>query len=140
MNVPFAEADLSSHILRMCLYSWQDQYSLHKKGGTPVDMHLLLLSLKVIERVCVQERSKKPNASCDKKALHSNKKGMKQPGTDPTARVPKKACAKKHCDICKKHGGAYTMHYTRDCPRFKKDGMENLISVPPRKAERNPIL
>jgi hypothetical protein len=45
MNVPFAEADLSSHILRMCPYTWQDQYNLHKKGGTPVDMRLLLLSL-----------------------------------------------------------------------------------------------
>jgi hypothetical protein len=28
MNIPFAEADLSSHILRMCPYSWQDQYNL----------------------------------------------------------------------------------------------------------------
>jgi hypothetical protein len=42
MNVPFAEADLVSHVLRMCPYAWQNQYNLHEKGGTPVDMRLLL--------------------------------------------------------------------------------------------------
>jgi hypothetical protein len=77
MNVPFAEADLSNHVLRMCPYAWQDQYNLHEKGGTPVDMHSLLLSLEAIERVCVQERSDKPNASRNEKASHSKKKGMK---------------------------------------------------------------
>ncbi len=51
MNVPFAEADLASHVLRMCPYAWQDQYNLHKKSGTPVDMRSLLLSLEAIERV-----------------------------------------------------------------------------------------
>ncbi len=87
-----------------------------------MDMHLLLLSLKTIKRVCGQERPKKSNASCNEKALHSKKKGTKRPGTEATARVPKKACTKKHCDICKKHGGAYTMHNTRDCSLFEKDG------------------
>jgi hypothetical protein len=31
-NVLFTEADLASHILRMCLHQWQDQYSLQEKG------------------------------------------------------------------------------------------------------------
>jgi hypothetical protein len=42
-------------------------------------------------------------------------------------RVPesrKKVRAEKHCDLCKKHGGAYTTHNTRDCCRFEKDGTE----------------
>jgi hypothetical protein len=95
MNVPFAKADLSSHILQMCPYVWQDQYNLHKKGGTPVDMRSLLLSLEAIERVCGQERSEKSNASRDEKALHSKKKGLKRPGTDNNVRVPKKARTKK---------------------------------------------
>jgi hypothetical protein len=43
MNVPFTEADLSSHILRMCPYTWQDQYNFHEKGSTPMDMHSFLL-------------------------------------------------------------------------------------------------
>jgi hypothetical protein len=29
-----------------------------------------------------------------------------------------------HCDLCKKHGGAYTTHNTSDCCRFEKDGKE----------------
>jgi hypothetical protein len=124
MNVLFAEADLSRYVLRMCPYAWLDQYNLHKKGGTPVDICLLLLSLKAIKRVYGQERSKKSNASCVKRVLHSKKKGTKQPGTEATARVPKKACAKKHCDLCKKHGGVYAMHNTRDCRQFEKDGMK----------------
>ena len=124
MNLPFAEADLSSHVLGMCPYLRQDQYNLHKKGGTPVDMCSLLLSLKKIKRICGQERSKKSNASCNEKALHSDKKGLKQPGTDNSARVPKKACAEKHCNLCKKHGGAFTMHNTCDCRWFEKDGTE----------------
>jgi hypothetical protein len=40
------------------------------------------------------------------------------------ARVPKKVRFKKHCDLCKRHGGAYTTHNTCDCLRFKKDRKE----------------
>jgi hypothetical protein len=61
----------------MSPYIWQDQYNLHEKGGTPVDMLLLLLSLEAIERICGQERSKKSNVSHNEKASHSNKKGIK---------------------------------------------------------------
>jgi hypothetical protein len=123
MNVPFAKADLASHVLRMCPYAWQDQYNLHKKGGTPVDMRSLLQSLKAIKRICGQERSKKSNPSWDEKPLHSKKKGMKRPGTE-SPRIPKKVSTKKHCDLCKKHGGAYRTHNACDCRRFEKDGTE----------------
>jgi hypothetical protein len=41
VNVLFTEADLASHILWMCLHQWQDQYSFHVKGMTPVDMRSL---------------------------------------------------------------------------------------------------
>jgi hypothetical protein len=124
MNVPFVEADLSSHILRMCPYAWQDQYNLHKKGGTPVDMRLLLLCLEAIERVCGREGSDKSYPSHDEKALHSEKKSTNRPGTDHSPRVLKKVRTKKHCDLCKKHGGAYTTHNTHDCRCFEKDGTE----------------
>jgi hypothetical protein len=40
-NVPFTEADLLSHVLRMCLHQWQDQYKLQEKGMTPMDMRSL---------------------------------------------------------------------------------------------------
>jgi hypothetical protein len=51
-------------------------------------------------------------------------KGKKCPGTNSTVQVPKKVRFEKHCDLCKKHGGAHTMHNTRDCCRFEKDGKE----------------
>ncbi len=35
-NVPFTEANLASHILRMCPHQWQDKYNLHKKWMTPM--------------------------------------------------------------------------------------------------------
>jgi hypothetical protein len=39
-------------------------------------------------------------------------------------RVPKIVCFEKHCNLCKKHGGAYTKHNTFDCCRFEKDRKE----------------
>jgi hypothetical protein len=137
MNVPFAEADLANHVLRMCPYAWQDQYNLHEKGGTSVDMLLLLQSLEAIKRVCGQERSKKSNPSHDKKPSHSEKKGTKRPGTE-SPRVPKKVCTKKHCNLCKKHGGAYTTHNTRDCCCFEKEGMEKSNFCTAKKGGKKP--
>jgi hypothetical protein len=52
------------------------------------------------------------------------KKGKKCPGTNSMARVPKKVCFEKHCNLCKKHGGAHTTYNTRDCCRFEKDRKE----------------
>jgi hypothetical protein len=137
MNVPFPKADLSSHVLRMCPYAWQDQYNLHKKGGTPVDMRLLLLSLKAIKRTCAKERSDKPNASRDKKSSHSKKNGMKQPGTE-SPRVLKKGHTEKHCDLCKKHGGAYMTHNTCNCRRFEKDRTEKSNFCAAKKGRKKP--
>jgi len=77
MNVSFAKAYLASHVLRMCPYTWQDQYNLHKRGGAPTDIRLLLQFLEAIERVCGQEGSSKSNPSRDEKASHSEKKGTK---------------------------------------------------------------
>jgi hypothetical protein len=41
-NIPFMEAELGSHVLRMCPLQWQDQYNMNKKGMMPMDMRLLL--------------------------------------------------------------------------------------------------
>jgi hypothetical protein len=38
--------------------------------------------------------------------------------------VPKKVCFEKHCNLCKKHGGMFNMHNTRECHRFEKDRKE----------------
>ena len=48
----------------------------------------------------------------------------KRPGTDPTARVPKKVRFAKKCNLCKKHWGAHTTHNTGECRKYEKDGTE----------------
>jgi hypothetical protein len=120
-NIPLTEAELGSHVLRMCPIQWQDQYNMNKRGMMPMDMCSLLTSLEAIEHVCTYEKAK-PESS--EKASHKGKKGKKHAGTESTARVPKKVRFEKHCDLCKKHGGAYTTHNTLDCCRFEKDRKE----------------
>jgi hypothetical protein len=92
---------------------------MNKKGMMPGDMCLLLTLLEAIKHVGTHEKGKLESSE---KSSNKGKKGKKCPGTNSTARVPKKVRFEKHCDLCKKHGGTYTMHNTRDCCRFKKDG------------------
>jgi hypothetical protein len=137
-NLPFTEAELGSHVLRMCPLQWQDQYNMNKKGMMPMDMHLLLTLLEAIKRVCTYEKGKLESS---KKSSHKSKKGKKHPGTMATVRVPKKVCFEKHYNLCKKHGGAYTTHNTRNCCRFERDGKEKPDSRAAKKGGKkgNPI-
>jgi hypothetical protein len=57
-NVLFTEAELGSHVLRMCPIQWQDQYNLNKKGMTPMDMRSLLTSFEAIKRVCTHKKAR----------------------------------------------------------------------------------
>jgi hypothetical protein len=120
-NVPFTEAELGAHVLRMCPLQWQDQYNMNKRDMMPMDMCSLLTLLEAIKRVCSYKKGKLESSE---KSSHKSKKGKKCPVTEFTARVPKKVCFEKNCDLCKNHGGAYTTHNTRDCCRFEKDGKE----------------
>jgi hypothetical protein len=140
-NVPFTEAELGAHVLHMCPLQWQDQYNMNKKGMTPMDMRLLLMSLEAIERVCTYEKGKLDTFKKSNKSSNKGKKGKKCPGTDSTVRVPKKVQFEKHCKLCKKHGGAHTTHNTHDCRRFEKDGKEKSSFRPTKKGghERNPV-
>jgi hypothetical protein len=94
---------------------------MNKKGMMPIDMCLLFTSLKVIKHVCAHKKAKLESS---KKASHKDDKGKKCPDTKSTARVPKKVRFEKHCNLCKRHGGTYTMHNTRDCRRFEEDRNE----------------
>ncbi len=80
--------------------------------------------LEAIERVYTYEKGKSDSFEKSNKSSNKGEKGKKCPGTDSTTRVPKKVRFEKHCNPCKKHGGAHTMHNTRDCHRFEKDGKE----------------
>jgi hypothetical protein len=118
-NVPFTEADLASRLLWMCPHQWQDQYNLQEKGMTPMDMRTLQASLKAIERVSTHKKAHVPSSE---KASHKNKAGAKRPSTEAMMRVPKKVHFKKSCKLCKKHRGAHTMHATKDCRKYEKEG------------------
>jgi hypothetical protein len=103
----------------------------------PMDLHLLLTSLETFKCIYTHEKAKLESS---KKISHKGKKGKKCPGTKSTARVPKKVCLEKHCDLCKKHGGTYTMHYTQDCRRYEKDRKEKSKFHAAKKAVRKKIL
>jgi hypothetical protein len=123
-NLPFTEAELGAHVLRMCPLQWQDQYNMNEKGMTPMDMRSLLTLLEAIKCICTYEKGKPDTFEKSNKSSNKGEKGKKCPGTNSTVQVPKKVRFEKHCDLCKKHGGAHTMHNTHDCCRFEKDGKE----------------
>jgi hypothetical protein len=106
---------------------------MNKKGMTLMDMRSLLTFLEAIECVCTYEKGKLESSE---KSSHKGKNGKKRPGTEATIRVPKKVCFEKHCNLCKKHGGMYTTHNTRECHRFEKTERRNPTSAPLRRAER----
>ncbi len=89
-----------------------------------MNMCLLLTSLEAIERICTYKKGKSDKFEKSNKSSNKGEKGKKCPGTNSTVWVPKKVCFEKDCKLCKKHGGAHTMHNTRDCHRFEKDGKE----------------
>jgi hypothetical protein len=127
-NVPFSEADLASHVVRMCPHQWQDQYNLQEKGMTPMDMC-------AIERVCTPKKAYAPSG---KKASHKNKAGAKRPSTGATKQAHKKVCFEKSCKLCKKHGGVHTTHATKDCRKYKKDGTVKADFCTAKKAGKKP--
>ncbi len=78
-NIPFTEAELGAHVLRMCPFQWQDQYNMNEKGMTPMDMHSLLTLLEVIECVCTYEKGKLDSFEKSNKSSNKDKKGKKTP-------------------------------------------------------------
>jgi hypothetical protein len=134
-NVLFSMADLASHVCRMCPHQWQDQYNLQEKGMTPMVMRSLQASLKAIEHVCTPEKAHAPSG---KKASHKNEAGAKQPSTGVTKQATKKVHFEKSCKLCKKYGGAYTMHATKDCHKYKKDGTMKANFCTAKKAGKKP--
>ncbi len=71
-KLPFTEAELGSHVLRMCSTQWQEQYNINEKGVTPMDLHLLTTSLEAIECICTHEKAKLESSE---KASNESKKG-----------------------------------------------------------------
>jgi hypothetical protein len=97
---------------------------MNEKGMMLMDMRSLLTLLEAIKCICTYEKGKSDSYEKSEKSFNKGEKGKKHPVTNFLGRVPKKVRFEKHCNLCKKHGGAYTMHNTRDCHRFEKDGKE----------------
>jgi hypothetical protein len=91
-NVPFTEADLASHVLRMYLHQWQDQYNLHEKGMAPVDMCLLLTCQEAIECVCTQ---KKPTPHPARELLRRTRQEPSGPVLTLQSRFPRKSVSRR---------------------------------------------
>eukprot|EP00804_Cyclotella_cryptica_P018650 CCRYP_007175-RA/>CCRYP_007175-RA protein AED:0.30 eAED:0.35 QI:0/-1/0/1/-1/1/1/0/169 len=108
----------------MCPLKWQDQYHLldksYPKGVKP--LLLILERIEVAHPVDERQLSSKP----------AKAQGAEQPSKKYAlgARIPKKpkqarteyTRIDKNCKLCKKYGGAHTMHNTAECRRYNEDG------------------
>jgi hypothetical protein len=67
-----------------------------------------------------------------------SKTGTKLPSTGASEQVSKKVNFEKNCNLCKKHGGTHTMHATKNCCKYKKDGIVKADFHAPKKAGKTP--
>jgi hypothetical protein len=118
--LPLDDADLATHLLHMFPAKWQTQYDLTEKT-TPVNTQALLLILEKIENNAEVE-TKSPSAIKPKGTEGKRKMELLD------SHIPKKSkvgFSDKHCALCKKHGGPYKLHSTRDCRKYKSDVTPN---------------
>ena len=123
-NVPFDEADLASIILKLLPPTWLNQYNLNHTTLSK-SLRQLLPDLEAIERVMNEKHNKKVKAKAKVTAASVNAKTnpKKRASTGSNKlRVPKKARSAKFCQHCKTNGGPYTMHNTKECCKYIKDG------------------
>ena len=116
--LPLDDADLATHLLRMCPAKWQTQYDLTEKT-TPVNTRALLLILEKIENNAELE-AKPPTAAKPKGA--EGKRKMESIDSPIPKKSKRVGFSKKHCALCKKHGGPHKSHNTRDCRKYNADG------------------
>ncbi len=115
--MPLEDADLTTHLLRMCPVKWQRQYDL-MENSTPVSTRALLMVLENIESNV--ELDEKP-PSKDKAKGANNKRKMANIKAH-TPKMANKGWTEKHCSLCKKHGSVHTTHNTKECRRYNSDG------------------
>ena len=118
--LPLDDADLATHLLRMCPAKWQTQYDLTEKT-TPVNTRALLLILEKIENNA--EVDPKPPGTIKTKGAEGKRKMESIDSRIP--KKPKVGFSDKHCALCKKHGGPYKSHVTHDCRKYNSNGTPN---------------
>jgi len=111
------DVDLAIHLLQMCPVKWQRQYNL-MENSTPVSTRALLMVLENIESNV--ELDDKPPSKDKAKGADSKRKAESNNSCNP--KKAKKGWTEKHCSLCKKHGGTFTMHNTKECRCYNKAG------------------
>ena len=105
------DANLATHLLRMCQAKWQMQYYL-TDNTTPVSTRALLLVLENIKNNT--ELDTKPPSM--KKSKGADGKCKMELMDSRIPKIPKKVgWTNKHCMLCKTHGGPHKTHNTGDC-------------------------
>jgi hypothetical protein len=135
-NIPFTEAELGAHVLRMCPLQWQDQYNMNKKGMMPMDMHLLLTLLEAIERVCTYKRA---NRNLPRSLLTRAKKGRNALVPIPRSGSPRKSALRSIATCARSMGVHIPCTTLVIVVGLKRMERRNPISAPLRKAERKVI-
>ncbi len=142
-NIPFMEAELVAHVLRMCPLMWQDQYNLNEKGMMTMDMRLLLTSLEAIERICTYKKGKSDDFEKSDKSSNKARKGRNTMVPILWSRFPRKSALKSLRSIGNyaRSMGVHIPHTTHVIVvGTRRTEQKNLVSVPLRKAERKTIL
>ena len=113
--MPLEDADLATHLLRMCPVKGQRQYDL-MENSTPVSTRALLMVLENIESNI--KLDDKPPSKDKAKGADSKRKVKSNDSRNP--KKAKKGWTEKHCSLCKKHGGTHTTHNTKECRHYNK--------------------
>ncbi len=93
------------------------QYNL-MENSTSVSTRALLLVLEIIKSNV--KLDDKPSSKDKAKGADSKRKAESNDSCNP--QKAKKGWTEKHCCLCKKHRGTHTMHNTKECRRYNKDG------------------
>jgi len=108
--------------LRLCPPAWKTAWKMLKTGMPPQDLEELVQFMEL------QESAEK--SAMAKAKAHNNNNGN-QPGKQAGSNKRKgnsgqnggsSKKAKKHCNLCDKHGGPASSHNTDDCRIYKADG------------------
>jgi hypothetical protein len=138
-NVPFTEAELGAHVLRMCPHPWQDQYNMNKKGMTLMDMHLLLTLLEAIECVCPTSRASRKILRNPTSLPTRARKGRSILVPILWSGFPRKSNLRSIATYARSMGVHIPLTWLVIVVSMRKTEQKNLVSTPLRKAERKTI-
>jgi hypothetical protein len=137
-NVPFSEADLASHFLRMCPHQWQISTTCKKRALLLLTCILFKLLLGLLSAYHVSRR--KPMRHPARKLLTRTRQKPCSPVLEPGCRLPRKSILRSLAS-CGRNLVARTLCTSpKIAASMRKTERQKPISAPPRRQVRNPIL